>query len=81
MAADDASKSGEQPHTHTRPWTTPKCSENCSIAQLQRTTAMANSNGTAEVAKTPTKEQNVDGQADGAEEEGANGQMPDSMCH
>jgi len=42
---------------------------------------MANSNGTAEVAKTPTKEQNVDGQADGAEEEGANGQMPDSMCH
>lgn len=51
------------------------------IAQLQRTTAMANSNGTAEVAKTPTKEQNVDGQADGAEEEGANGQMPDSMCH
>lgn len=42
---------------------------------------MTNHNGAAEVATTPSKEQNAEGQVDGADEEGANGQQPDSMCH
>jgi hypothetical protein len=41
---------------------------------------MANTNGTAEVAKTPSKEQDASEQAEATEEEGANGQLPDSMC-
>ena len=41
---------------------------------------MANTNGAEEVAKTPSKEQDADGQAEPSEEEGANGQLPDSMC-
>ena len=42
---------------------------------------MANINGATEVAKTPSKEQDADGQVEPAEEEGANGQLPDSMCN
>jgi protein TIF31 len=40
---------------------------------------MANVNGTAEVAKTPSKEQDANEQVEATEEEGANGQLPDSM--
>lgn len=40
---------------------------------------MANIGGTTEVAKTPSKEQDVNGQVETTEEEGANGQLPDSM--
>lgn len=39
---------------------------------------MANTNGAAEVAGTPSKEQDANGQAEQTEEEGANGQQPDS---
>jgi hypothetical protein len=41
---------------------------------------MANSSGTTEVANTPSKEQdaNANGQVEATEEEGANGQLPDS---
>lgn len=40
---------------------------------------MANLNGAAEVAKTPTTEQNAGTEADPAEEQDVNGQQPDSM--
>jgi hypothetical protein len=40
---------------------------------------MANILGTTEVAQTPSKEQDADGQVETTEEEGANGQLPDSM--
>jgi hypothetical protein len=39
---------------------------------------MANVNGTAEVATTPSKEQDAT-EVEATEEEGANGQLPDSM--
>lgn len=42
---------------------------------------MANVSGVAEVAKTPSKEQDASGQVEPTEEEGANGQLPDSMCN
>jgi hypothetical protein len=42
---------------------------------------MANINGTAEVAQTPSKEQNANGQEEAAEEDGVDGQLPDSMCN
>lgn len=41
---------------------------------------MTNTIGSTEVAKTPSKEQDVDGQVEN-EEEGANGQLPDSMSN
>jgi hypothetical protein len=41
--------------------------------------AMADSSGTTEVAKTPTKEQDASEQPETNDEEGANGQLPDSM--
>ena len=41
--------------------------------------AVANVNGATEVAKTPSKEQDVNGQVEAKDEEGANGQLPDSM--
>jgi hypothetical protein len=40
---------------------------------------MANSNGNAEVEKTPSKDVTTDAQNEGTEEDGANGQQPDSM--
>jgi hypothetical protein len=40
---------------------------------------MANVNGSPEVAETPSKEQHVNGQVEPKDEEGANGQLPDSM--
>jgi hypothetical protein len=43
-------------------------------------TVMANTNG-AEVAQTPSKEQDADGQAESTGEKGANGQQPDSTCN
>jgi hypothetical protein len=39
---------------------------------------MANINGSAEVATTPSKEQDAT-EVEATEEEGANGQLPDSM--
>lgn len=42
---------------------------------------MANLNGTAEAATTPSTEQHADAQAEPTEEEGANGQQPDSTCN
>jgi len=42
---------------------------------------MANTNGAAEVAKAPSNDQDANGQAEQTEEEGANGQQPDSMCN
>jgi hypothetical protein len=39
---------------------------------------MANTNGAVEVAKTPSKDQDANGQVEPTEEEGA-GQLPDSM--
>lgn len=41
--------------------------------------AMANINGSPEVAKTPSKEQDVNEQVEAKDEEGANDQLPDSM--
>jgi hypothetical protein len=41
---------------------------------------MANTNGATDVAKTPSKDQDANGQAEPTEEEGANGQLPDSTC-
>jgi hypothetical protein len=40
---------------------------------------MANNNGIPEVDKTPSKDVTQDGQTEGTQEEGANGQQPDSM--
>jgi hypothetical protein len=42
---------------------------------------MANINGTTEFAQTPSEEQNANGQEATAEEDGVNGQLPDSMCN
>ncbi|EAT77883.2 hypothetical protein SNOG_14691 [Parastagonospora nodorum SN15] len=41
--------------------------------------AMANSNVTTEVAQTPSKEQDVNGEVEATEEDGANGQLPDNI--
>lgn len=41
---------------------------------------MANRNGDTDVATTPSKEQEVNGQNEATEEDGVNGQQPDSMC-
>lgn len=40
---------------------------------------MANTNGIPEVAKTPSKDQNENASVEATEEEGVNGQQPDSM--
>ena len=42
---------------------------------------MANDNGATEVAQTSGKEQDVNGQAEPAQDEDASGQQPDSMCN
>lgn len=47
---------------------------------MQLSAAMANTNVTAEVAQTPSKEQDVNGEVEATEEDGANGQLPDSKC-
>jgi hypothetical protein len=41
---------------------------------------MANHNANTDVATAPSKEQEVNGQNEAAEEDGVNGQQPDSMC-
>lgn len=45
---------------------------------MQLSAAMANVNFTAEVAQTASKEQDVKGEVEATEENGANGQLPDS---
>jgi hypothetical protein len=62
-----------------RPHTTAALWEIYSRARPNPIQLMANSNGNAEVEKTPSKDVTTDAQNEGTEEDGANGQQPDSM--
>jgi hypothetical protein len=77
-SSNDASKSGELPLARTH-----ATRETAQIfdhwVYVLSSVAMANSSDTTEVAKTPTKEQDASEQPETNDEEGANGQLPDSM--
>lgn len=66
------------PRPHTTPAVEWKISQGAIHTRAACGHSMANTNGTAEVEQTPTKDVPTDGQTEGTEEHGA-GQQPDSM--